>query len=74
VALLQFLDTALACAVGCTSFHFAEALACLFIFVSVLCQSCRPLGLHTTDGGMKRWGLRATFLSSYTELDAWQNA
>ncbi len=25
-------------------------------------------------GGMKRWGLRATFLSSYTELDAWWNA
>jgi hypothetical protein len=30
--------------------------------------------LTLTDGGMKRWGLRATFLSSYTELDAGQNA
>jgi len=38
-----------------------------------------PLGYHfpdfqsvlaLTDGGMKRWGLRATYLSSYTELDA----
>jgi hypothetical protein len=27
-----------------------------------------------TVGGMKHWGLRATFLSSYTELDAWKNA
>jgi len=28
---------------------------------------------RTTFGGMKRWGLRATSLSSYTNLDAWQN-
>lgn len=27
-----------------------------------------------TVGGMKRWGVRATILSSYTELNAWQNA
>jgi len=26
--------------------------------------------LQVTVGGMKRWGLRAIFLSSYTELDA----
>ena len=31
------------------------------------------LYLPLTFGGMKRWGLRATFLSSYTELNAWQN-
>jgi len=31
-------------------------------------------GWLVTFGGMKRWGLRATFLSSYTELDAGQNA
>jgi len=30
--------------------------------------------LPVTAGGMKRWGLRATILSSCTELDAGQNA
>jgi len=29
--------------------------------------------MNANGGGMKRWGQRATFLSSYTELDAWQN-
>jgi len=28
------------------------------------------LHLAVTVGGMKRWGLRATFLSRYTELEA----
>ena len=28
----------------------------------------------SSAGGMKRWGLRATILSSYAELDAGQNA
>ena len=36
-------------------------------------SSVDGLRLGITDGGMKRWGLRATSLSSYTELDAWQN-
>jgi len=27
-------------------------------------------GIVHNGGGMKRWGLRATILSSYTELDA----
>ena len=31
------------------------------------------LGLLITVGGMKSLGIAATFLSSYTELDAWQN-
>jgi len=30
--------------------------------------------LTANGGGMKSLGLRASFLSSYTELDAWQNA
>jgi hypothetical protein len=32
-----------ACALGCSSFGFAEALACLFIFYVVLFYWCRLL-------------------------------
>lgn len=30
--------------------------------------------LHITVGGMKRWGERASFVSTDTKVDAWYNA
>ncbi|MFA5431596.1 MAG: hypothetical protein WC319_01785 [Candidatus Paceibacterota bacterium] len=55
------------CAVGFPFFF------CLYAAKISLCR-CLFFGLLVTVGGMKRWGLRATFLSSYTELEAGQNA